>query len=183
MSFVTLGGEHQNKIELYYEDHGSGSPVVLIQGWPLSRRSFGQQVSALVDAGYRVITYDRRGFGRSSQPVIGYDYDTLAADLPALLEHLDVDDVTILGLSMGGGEVVRYLGTYGSALVAKAVFASAVPPFLHITKDNPQGGLDDAAVAAFATGIRSDRVAYGDPFATGFRSVNGRTAPLNVLGV
>ncbi|MBA3585577.1 MAG: alpha/beta hydrolase, partial [Gemmatimonadetes bacterium] len=114
MAFVQVGNENSAPVELYYEDHGSGSPVVLIHGWPLSGRSWENQVPALVDAGHRVITYDRRGFGHSSQPWTGYDYDTFAADLDALLEHLDLSDVTLVGFSMGGGEVVRYIGRYGA---------------------------------------------------------------------
>jgi non-heme chloroperoxidase len=175
MPFLTVGEENGGPTELYYEDHGSGQPVVLIHGWPLSSRSFEKQVTALVEAGYRAITYDRRGFGNSSQPWEGYDYDTLAADLRALLDYLDLFDTTILGFSMGGGEVARYLGSYGNDRVTKAVFASAVPPYLHITADNPEGGLDDAAIAAFAAGVKGDRVAYVDAFATNFFSVRGRT--------
>jgi non-heme chloroperoxidase len=175
MPFVTVGEENGAPIELYYEDHGAGEPVVLIHGWPLSGRSFEKQIAALVKADYRAITYDRRGFGNSSQPWEGYDYDTLAADLRALLDHLDLTGATILGFSMGGGEVARYLGTYGDDRVSKAVFAAAVPPYLHITADNPEGGLDDAGIAAFATGVQGDRIAYVDAFATSFFSVRGRT--------
>lgn len=175
MPFLSVGEENGAAIELHYEDHGSGQPVVLIHGWPLSSRSFEKQVTALIEAGYRAVTYDRRGFGNSSQPWEGYDYDTLAADLRALLDYLDLFDTTILGFSMGGGEVARYLGRYGNDRVTKAVFASAVPPYLHITADNPEGGLDDAAIAAFAAGVKGDRVAYVDAFATNFFSVRGRT--------
>ncbi len=160
--------------DLYYEDHGSGRPVVLIHGWPLSGRSWEKQVPALVDDGHRVITYDRRGFGASSQPWDGYDYDTLAADLHALLEHLDLTGVTLVGFSMGGGEVARYVSTYGTGRVAKAVFAAAVPPYLLKTDDNPDGGLDDATIAGFHDGIRGDRVAFVDGFLTAFFSVGDR---------
>jgi pimeloyl-ACP methyl ester carboxylesterase len=118
MAFLQVGSENSAPVELYYEDHGSGSPVVLIHGWPLSGRSWENQIPALVDAGYRVITYDRRGFGWSSQPWGGYDYDTFAADLEALLAHLDLRDTTLVGFSMGGGEVARYIGPYGSERVA-----------------------------------------------------------------
>lgn len=140
MATITVGTENSAPIELYYEDHGAGRPVVLIHGWPLSGRSWEHQAPALVDAGYRVITYDRRGFGKSSQPWHGYDYDTFAADLEALLDHLDVTDATLVGFSMGGGEVVRYIAKYGTGRVSRAVFAAAVPPFLHKSADNPAGG-------------------------------------------
>jgi non-heme chloroperoxidase len=168
MASITVGTENSTPVELYYEDHGSGRPVVLIHGWPLSGRSWEAQVPALVDAGYRVITYDRRGFGQSSQPWTGYDYDTFAADLKALLDHLDVTDATLVGFSMGGGEVVRYIGTYGTDRVSKAVLAAAVPPFLFKSDDNPDGGLDDATIAAFEGGVKGDRAAFVDGFATNF---------------
>ena len=174
MSKLTVGTENETPIELHYEDHGAGRPVVLIHGWPLSGRSWENQVPALVAAGYRVIAYDRRGFGNSSQPWGGYDYDTFAADLNALLEHLDVREATLVGFSMGGGEVVRYLGTYGSDRVAQAVLASAVPPYLYKSDDNPDGGLDDDAIAGFQAGVKSDRLAFLDQFTTGFFSVSGQ---------
>ncbi len=173
MAQVTVGTEKDSPIELYYEDHGSGKPVVLIHGWPLSGRSWENQVGALVEAGHRVITYDRRGFGWSSQPWEGYDYDTFAADLDALLVHLDLRDVTLVGFSMGGGEVVRYINTYGTDRIAKAVLASAVPPFLYKSDDNPDGGLDDATIAGFQDGVKSDRIAFLDEFTTGFFTAGG----------
>ena len=126
-------------IEIHYEDHGSGQPVVLIHGYPLNGNSWERQERELLASGYRVITYDRRGFGRSSQPTVGYDYDTFAADLNALLEHLDLTDVVLVGFSMGTGEVTRYLGTYGSKRVRKAALLGAIPPFLLKTADNPEG--------------------------------------------
>jgi non-heme chloroperoxidase len=155
-------------VELYYEDQGTGSPVVLIHGWPLSGRSWENQVPALVADGHRVITYDRRGFGKSTQVWDGYDYDTFAADLDALLRHLDLTGVTLVGFSMGGGEVARYLGTYGSDRIAKAVFAGAVPPYLYKSDDNPDGGLDDATIKSFQAGVTGDRIAFLDDFTTGF---------------
>ena len=136
---ITVGTENSAPIEIHYEDHGSGQPVVLIHGYPLNGASWEKQERVLLQAGYRVITYDRRGFGKSSQPTVGYDYDTFAADLNALLEHLDLNDVVLVGFSMGTGEVTRYLGTYGSARVAKAVLMGAIPPFLLKTGDNPEG--------------------------------------------
>src|SRR5579862_7168855 len=130
MPYVTVGQENSGPIDLYYEDHGSGDPIVLIHGWPLSGASWERQTAALLAAGYRVITYDRRGFGRSSQPSTGYDYDTFAADTQKVLAKLDVRDAALVGFSMGGGEVARYLGKYGSeGRVGKAVFISSVPPF------------------------------------------------------
>jgi non-heme chloroperoxidase len=125
-----VGIENGSAIEIHYEDHGSGQPVVLIHGYPLAGTSWEHQERALLGAGHRVIRYDRRGFGRSSQPTVGYDYDTFAADLHALLEHLDVGDVILAGFSMGTGEVTRYLGRYGSSRVRKAVLLGAIPPFL-----------------------------------------------------
>jgi len=140
VSFVTVGTENSTPIELYYEDHGSGSPVVLIHGWPLSGRSWENQLPALIDAGHRVITYDRRGFGDSSQPWTGYDYDTFAADLKALLDHLALgEDVQLVGFSMGTGEVTRYLGTYGSAGISRVAMLGVIPPFLLKTDDNEKG--------------------------------------------
>ncbi len=170
MPTVPVGTENSTLVELYYEDHGQGRPVVLIHGWPLSGRSWEAQVPALVDAGYRVITYDRRGFGRSAQPWTGYDYDTLAADLKALLDQLDLTDVTLVGFSMGGGEVVRYLAGYGSERVSGAVLAAAVPPYLFKSDDNPDGGLDDATIAEFEGGVKTDRLAFLDGFTRDFFS-------------
>jgi pimeloyl-ACP methyl ester carboxylesterase len=174
MAKLKVGTENSTPIELYYEDHGSGAPVVLIHGWPLSGRSWEKQVPALVDAGYRVITYDRRGFGESSKPWTGYDYDTLAADLHALLEHLDLQGATLVGFSMGGGEVARYVGKYGTRRVAKAVFAGAVPPYLYKAKDNPEGGLDDQTIAGFKGAVTGDRLAFLDDFTKNFFSANGQ---------
>jgi len=170
MALLTVGREGSADVDLYYEDHGSGSPVVLIHGWPLSGRSWENQVPALVEAGHRVITYDRRGFGKSSQPWTGYDYDTFAADLDVLLTSLDLSDVTLVGFSMGGGEVVRYLSRYGSARVSRAVLAAAVPPYLYKSEDNPDGAVDDALAAAFAAGITGDRIAFLDGFLKNFFS-------------
>jgi pimeloyl-ACP methyl ester carboxylesterase len=139
MPFLTVDKENFGDIDLYYEDHGAGKPVVLIHGWPLSGRSWEKQVPALLAAGSRVITYDRRGFGQSSQPAFGYNYDTLASDLHKLLTKLELRDATIVGFSMGGGEVARYFGKYGAERVAKAAFIAAIPPFLLKTADNPSG--------------------------------------------
>ena len=174
MSRLTVGTDKGTPVELHYEDHGTGKPVVLIHGWPLSGRTWENQVPALVEAGYRVISYDRRGFGNSSQPWGGYDYDTFAADLNALMEHLDLHDATLVGFSMGGGEVVRYIGTYGTDRVAKAVLASSVPPYLFKSEDNPEGGLDDSTIGGFEAGVKGDRIAFLDTFMTGFFSASGQ---------
>lgn len=160
--------------DLHVDDTGGeGRPVVLIHGWPLSGEAFAAQVPALVEAGYRVVTYDRRGFGRSDKPRSGYTYDTLTEDLNALLEELDLTDVTLVGFSMGGGEVARYLSTYGSQRVRSAVFASAVPPYLLQTDDNPQGPLTNEAAASMTADLTKDEDAFYDGFTTQFFSANG----------
>ncbi|MDQ3576064.1 MAG: alpha/beta hydrolase [Actinomycetota bacterium] len=168
MSVVTVGAENSNIVELHFEDVGTGRPVVLVHGWPLSGRSWESQVPALVEAGHRVVTYDRRGFGQSSQPWGGYDYDTFAADLDALLRHLDLTDVALVGFSMGGGEVVRYIAKYGTSRVTRAVLAAAVPPYLYKSDNNPDGGLDDATIAEFESGVTGDRLAFIDGFVETF---------------
>ncbi|MDQ6648886.1 MAG: alpha/beta hydrolase [Actinomycetota bacterium] len=168
MPTLSVGTENGAPIELHYEDYGTGAPVVLIHGWPLSGRSWENQVPALVQAGHRVIAYDRRGFGTSSQPWDGYDYDTFAADLDALLKSLDLRDVTLVGFSMGGGEVVRYIGTYGTDRISKAVLAAAVPPYLYKSEDNPDGPFDDEAIAGLEAGVQGDRIAFLDEFSTNF---------------
>src|ERR1700691_3650067 len=139
MSYVTVGKENSTNIDLYYEDHGAGSAVILIHGYPLDGASWEKQIPVLLAAGHRVITYDRRGFGKSSQPTIGYDYDTFAADLKAVVDELDLREATLVGFSMGTGEVTRYLGSYGSDRVVKAALFAPIPPFLLQTDDNPKG--------------------------------------------
>ncbi len=173
MATITVGTENGRDIDLHVTDQGSGTPVVLIHGWPLSGDSWSNQVPALVEAGHRVVTYDRRGFGGSSQPEGGYDYDTFAADLRVVLEQLDLRDVALVGFSMGGGEVVRYLGRYGSDRVSKAVLAAAVPPYLYASDDNPEGGLDDATIEQFESGVKEDRAAFLDGFTKDFFSAGG----------
>jgi non-heme chloroperoxidase len=165
--YINVGKENSHSVELYYEDHGEGKPVVLIHGWPLSGASWERQVSVLVDAGYRVITYDRRGFGKSSQPFLGYDYDTLAADLHALILELDLHDVALIGFSMGGGEVARYVGKYGTSRVKKAGFVSAVTPFLLKAPDNPEG-LDKNIFDGLQKACLKDRPAFIAKFLEGF---------------
>jgi non-heme chloroperoxidase len=139
MSTINVGTENSTAIELYYEDHGTGQPVVLIHGFPLDGHSWEKQTRALLDAGYRVIAYDRRGSGQSSQPTVGYDFDMFAADLKALLDQVDVTDAVLVGFSMGAGEVARYLARYGSGRVSKAAFLSPILPWLRKTDDNPAG--------------------------------------------
>ena len=170
-SYIQVGQENSTPIELYYEDHGSGSPVVLIHGWPLSGASWEKQVAALLAAGHRVITYDRRGFGKSSQPATGYDYDTFAEDLNKLVTGLDLRDFALVGFSMGGGEVARYLGTYGAERVSKAVFMAAVPPFLLKTPDNPNG-LDKSVFDGIKKAITADRPAFLAKFLADFYNVD-----------
>jgi len=147
MPYVTVGTENGSGIDIYYEDHGSGQPVVLIHGYPLDGHSWEKQAPVLLQAGYRVITYDRRGFGRSSQPTIGYDYDTFAADLNAVLEHLDLTGIVLGGFSMGTGEVTRYLGRYGSGRVAKAAMFGVIPPFLLKTPTTPKASTSRCSTA------------------------------------
>ena len=170
MTKLTVGSENGAPVQIYFEDYGAGTPVVLIHGFPLSGRTWENQVPALIEAGHRVITYDRRGFGDSSQPWGGYDYDTFAADLNVLMEHLDLREAALVGFSMGGGEVVRYIATYGSERVTKAVLAAAVPPYLYKSTDNPDGGLDDAAISGMENAIKADRLAFLDEFCTNFFS-------------
>jgi non-heme chloroperoxidase len=171
MPYTTVGKENSGNIDLYYEDHGDGKPIVLIHGWPLSGRSWEKQVSALLEAGHRVITYDRRGFGESSKPTSGYDYDTFAEDLQKLITKLDLSDVTLVGFSMGGGEVARYLGKYGSKRVSRAVFIAAIPPFLLKTADNPSG-LDGGIFDGIKKGIVADRPAFLTAFLSNFYNVD-----------
>jgi pimeloyl-ACP methyl ester carboxylesterase len=167
MPKVIVGRENSADIEIHYEDHGAGQPVVLIHGYPLSGRAWDKQVSVLLEAGHRVITYDRRGFGHSSQPVVGYDYDSFASDLHALLEALDLRDVTLVGHSMGTGEVTRYLGAYGSARVAAGVLVSPIPPFLLQTSDNPDG-VPQSLFDGFVQAAQSDMPAWMKGFLDNF---------------
>lgn len=171
MSFITVGQENSTPIDLYYEDHGSGQPVVLIHGYPLDGNSWEKQTAALLEAGFRVITYDRRGFGRSSKPTTGYDYDTFAADLNTVLETLDLTDAVLVGFSMGTGEVGRYLGTYGSGRVAKAAFLASLEPFLLQTDDNPAGVPQDV-FDGIAAAAKADRFAWYDDFFTNFYNLD-----------
>ncbi len=171
MPYLKVGQENTGSIELYYEDHGSGQPVVLIHGYPLSGRAWERQVPMLLDDGRRAITYDRRGFGRSSQTSVGYDYDTFANDLHVLLESLDLRDVVLVGHSMGTGEITRYLGRYGSARVAKGVLISPIPPFLLQTADNPDG-VPGSAFDGFMQSARQDDAAWMKAFLDNFFNID-----------
>jgi len=171
MPYVTVGKENSGNIELYYEDHGSGKPVVLIHGYPLSGASWEKQVPALLNAGYRVITYDRRGFGKSSQPTEGYNYDTFAEDLHKLITQLKLQDFSLVGFSMGGGEIARYFGKYGSNGASRAVIIGGVPPFLLKTDDNPEG-VDASVFEGIQQAVAADRYAFFTEFFKNFYNTN-----------
>ncbi|HEV8356802.1 MAG TPA: alpha/beta hydrolase [Gemmatimonadales bacterium] len=166
-SYITVGQENSTPIDLFYEDHGSGKPVVLIHGYPLNGASWEKQTAALLAAGHRVITYDRRGFGKSSKPATGYDYDTFAEDLHRVVTTLDLRDFSLAGFSMGGGEVARYLGKYGSAGVRKAVILGGIPPYLLKTADNPEG-VDGSVFAEIKAAVTGDRYAFFTEFFKNF---------------
>jgi non-heme chloroperoxidase len=168
MPFVKVGTENSTDIEIHYNDHGHGEPIILIHGYPLNGNSWERQERVLLEHGYRCISYDRRGFAQSSQPTAGYDYDTFASDLKALLDHLALDqDVVLAGFSMGTGEVTRYLGTYGSAGVGKAILLGVIPPFLLHTDDNPRG-VPGSVFDDIKDAIVADRYAYFDGFLANF---------------
>src|SRR3954453_22171734 len=167
MPHIKVGTENDADIKIYYEDHGSGQPVILIHGYPLNSDSWERQEPELLSAGYRVIRYDRRGFGKSSRPTTGFDYDTFAADLNALMEQLELEDTVLVGFSMGSGEVTRYLGKYGSARVRKAALLGAIPPFLRKTEDNPEG-VDGQVFEQIKTAIAKDRYAWFKEFFDNF---------------
>jgi non-heme chloroperoxidase len=171
MPYITVGQENSGNIDIYYEDIGAGQPVVLIHGFPLSGHSWEKQVGFLLKAGYRVVTYDRRGFGDSSQPSFGYDYDTFAADLNTVMTKLDLHDAVLVGFSMGTGEVTRYLGKYGSQRISKAVLMAPVPPFLLKTDDNPEG-VDRSVFDGIMKSIVDDRPAYLSAFFKDFYNVD-----------
>lgn len=163
MAYVTVGKENSTDIQLYYEDHGSGNPVVLIHGYPLGGGSWEKQVSVLLEAGHRVIAYDRRGFGKSSQPTTGYNYDTFAEDLHKLVTHLKLRNFALVGFSMGGGEVARYVGKHGSKGVSKAVIIGGIPPYLLKTTDNPDG-VDASVFDGIQKAVAADRYAFFTEF-------------------
>jgi non-heme chloroperoxidase len=167
MPYIEVGKENSAPINLYYEDHGSGDPVILIHGYPLSSSSWEKQIPVLLDAGYRVIAYDRRGFGKSDQPTTGYNYDTFADDLHQLVSHLKLRNFSLVGFSMGGGEVARYIGRFGSDGVSKAVIMSGVPPFLLKTADNPDG-VDGSVFDGVEKAVIADRYAFFTEFFKNF---------------
>jgi len=171
MPYITVGKENSGDIELYYEDHGTGDPVILIHGWPLSGSSWERQVPALLNAGFRVIHYDRRGFGASSKPVSGYDYDTLSHDLHQIITELKLREFSLVGFSMGGGEVARYLGTYGCESVSKAVFISSIQPFLLQTDHNPEG-VPSSVFEGIRKELAADRPAFLSKFLADFYNVD-----------
>lgn len=171
MPYVTVGKENSADIDIHYNDHGSGKPIVLIHGYPLEGNSWEKQEPDLLAAGWRVISYDRRGFGKSSQPTTGYDYDTFAADLDAVLTTLDLTDAVLVGFSMGTGEVGRYVGRYGSARVAKAVFLASLEPFLLRTDDNPTG-VDAEVFDGIEATAKADRYAWFTQFYSDFYNLD-----------
>ena len=172
MSYIKVGQENSQPIGIYYEDHGSGSPVVLIHGWPLNGDAWEKQTAALLAAGHRVITYDRRGFGRSSKPGVGYNYDTFAADLDTLLSALDLTDVSLVGHSMGTGEITRYIGKYGTKRLRKVVLIGTLGPYLVKAPDNPEG-IDASVFTGIQAGIKADRPVAMMEFLKNFYSVGG----------
>ncbi|MFI5977283.1 alpha/beta fold hydrolase [Streptomyces sp. NPDC051452] len=172
MPYITVGQENTSPIELYYEDQGAGRPVVLIHGFPLDGHSWERQTAALLAAGYRVVTYDRRGFGQSSQPTTGYDYDTFAADLNTVLETLDLNDATLVGFSMGTGEVARYVSTYGSGRVAKVAFLASLEPCLLKSDDNPDGVAPKEFFDGVVAAVKADRYAYYTAFFNDFYNLD-----------
>ena len=171
MPRLTVGSQNGADIQIHFEDHGSGPPVVLIHGYPLDGNSWERQERALLAAGYRAISYDRRGFGRSSQPTVGYDYDTFAADLNALLDHLALEDVALVGFSMGTGEVTRYIGRYGTDRVRCAALLGVIPQFLLKTDDNPEG-VDKQVFDDIKAAIVKDRYGYFKDFLDNFYNVD-----------
>src|ERR1700720_524900 len=172
MSFARVGRENSTSIDLYYEDHGSGPPVVLIHGWPLNGDAWEKQTAALLATGHRAITYDRRGFGRSSKPGTGYNYDTFAADLNVLLNTLNLTNVSLVGHSMGTGEITRYIGKYGTKRLRKAVLIGTLGPYLVKAPDNPEG-VDASVFSGIRAGIKADRPVAMMEFLKNFYSVGG----------
>ena len=161
-------------INVHVEDTGgTGRPVILIHGWPLSGKSWKNQISALTNAGFRVITYDRRGFGESDKPVMGYNYDTFAEDLSGLITELNLKNISLVGFSMGGGEVARYICNYGEELIQSVVFASSVTPLMMKSAYNPDGPLDETKAEKMSTDLTSDQNSFYDQFTKDFFSVNG----------
>jgi len=167
MPYITVDQENSAPVQLYYEDHGKGQPVILIHGWPLNGASWEKQTWALLQEGYRVIAYDRRGFGKSDQPTQGYDYNTFASDLEQVIKQLDLEDVILCGFSMGSGEVTRYLGKYGSEKIQKAVLIGVIPPYLLKTAENSTG-VEQKVFDGIKEGLLKDRPAFMKQFLSDF---------------
>lgn len=178
MKYIKRTDASGQEVELHYADIGKGKPVVLIHGWPLSMEMWEYQINDLVESGHRVIKYDRRGFGKSSKPWDGYDYDSLTDDLKAILDQLNLQDVTLVGFSMGGGEAVRYLSRYGSERISKLVLLAAVTPFMLKTSDNPDG-VDKSVFDEISEAIKKDRVGFLDDFGKKFFGVNLINHPIS----
>lgn len=171
MPYISVGRENSGDIDLHFEDHGSGDPIVLIHGYPLSGASWEKQLPALLAAGHRVITYDRRGFGKSSQPTAGYNYDTFAEDLHTLVTKLNLRDLALVGFSMGGGEVARYIGKYGSTGLSKAIIIGGIPPYLLKAPENPEG-VDSSVFEGIQKAVSADRYAFFTEFFKNFYNTN-----------
>lgn len=171
MPYIKVGKENSADINLYYQDLGIGQPVILIHGYPLNGASWEKQIPVLIDAGYRVIAYDRRGFGSSSKPSVGYDYDTFAEDLNQIVTELDLNDAVLVGFSMGTGEVTRYISKYGSSRVNKAILIGVIPPFLLKTEDNPEG-VDQSVFDEIKENVTADRPSFFTGFFKEFFSVD-----------
>jgi pimeloyl-ACP methyl ester carboxylesterase len=178
MKFIKTNDAQGNEIKLHYQDWGTGIPVVLVHGWPLAHQMWDYQITALTDVGYRCIAYDRRGFGKSDKPLDGYDYDTLADDLKALIDELGLTQVVLVGFSMGGGEVVRYLSKYGSEKVAKAVLISSVVPYMLQKDDNPDG-VPQETIDEIMAGLMEERAGFLGTFAKQFYGVGLLSKPVS----
>lgn len=179
MSYIKIKDQNSREaVKIHYQDLGEGQPVVLIHGWPLSHEMWEYQINDLVNAGYRVIAYDRRGFGKSSKPWDGYDYDTLTSDLKNIIDQLDLHDVILVGFSMGGGEAVRYITTYGDEKISRLVLLGSVTPFMLKTDDNPKG-VDQSVFDEMMSGIKEDRIGFLDTFGKQFFGVSMVNRPLS----
>ncbi|QDW24390.1 alpha/beta hydrolase [Pedobacter sp. KBS0701] len=178
MKFITSKAQDGSEVNIHYQDLGSGRPVVLIHGWPLDHQMWDYQVAALTDAGYRCITYDRRGFGKSDKPLAGYDYDTLADDLKAVIDELGIENAVLVGFSMGGGEVVKYFSRHGGKGVSKAVLISSIAPFMLQTDDNPDG-VPQEKIDEIAAGIQADRAGFLGGFGKQFYGVGLLNKPVS----
>jgi non-heme chloroperoxidase len=171
---IKVGEENNHDIKIKYDDLGSGKPVILVHAWPLDGSTWEYQVDALLSEGYRVVTYDRRGFGSSSRPMSGYDYDTFASDLNCLIRELDLTDVALVGYSMGGGEVARYISRYGTSRISRAVLASSIVPYMYKSPDNSDGLLDEEFLSGIEFALKADRPAFLESFIEGFFNVSGK---------